>query len=196
MELLHPVQRKCIKVPKIPNKPYFVVFLVLSAPYFHQPQMKDRILIGRCDYADFPELGLKRIGVKVDTGAYTSSIYCSKIEPLTVNGKNAIKCTIMDCDVPGSSDVVFTDFTQKSISTSTGNPELRYVIKTTIILFGEKYPIELSLAGRRERRFPILLGRKLLNHRFVVDTGRRNLSVKGKRRLVRVEKVASKGKNK
>jgi len=158
--------------------------------------MKDKILIGRCDYADFPELGLKKIGVKVDTGAYTSSLYCSKIEPLNVDGKKAIKCTILDFDVPGSSQKVFTEFTQKSISSSTGNPELRYVIQTAIVLFGEKYSVELSLAGRRERRFPILLGRKLLNHHFIVDPARRNLSAKGKRKSVRIEKSSPKGKKK
>ncbi len=156
--------------------------------------MSDKILIGRCDYADFPSLGLKAIGVKVDTGAYTSSIYCSKIEPITEGGKPAIRCTILDDSFPGSSERVFTDYFQKSISSSTGSAELRYIVRTTIILFGQEYPIELSLAGRRERRFPILIGRKLLNHIFIVDPARKNLSLKGKKRRAIVQKVKSANK--
>jgi len=36
--------------------------------------------IGRIDKADFPELNLQNIEVKIDTGAYTSAIHCDYIE--------------------------------------------------------------------------------------------------------------------
>ena len=36
-------------------------------------------VIGRIDKADFPLLGLFDIDVKIDTGAYTSSIHCHKV---------------------------------------------------------------------------------------------------------------------
>ena len=44
----------------------------------------------------------------------------------------------------------------------------RFIITSAVIIFGEKYPIELSLTERGEMRFPILIGRKLLMKKFVV----------------------------
>lgn len=44
-----------------------------------KPKANSTIVIGRRDKVDFPELGLKNIDVKVDTGAFTSSIHCHDI---------------------------------------------------------------------------------------------------------------------
>jgi hypothetical protein len=39
-----------------------------------------KIIIGRKDTADFPQLELEGIVVKTDSGAYTSSFHCHQIE--------------------------------------------------------------------------------------------------------------------
>ena len=54
-----------------------------------------KITVGRIDKADFPELSLKDIDLKIDSGAYTSSIHCSNIEEITDNGCNLIKFTLL-----------------------------------------------------------------------------------------------------
>ena len=54
--------------------------------------------------------------------------------------------------------------------------QLRYLIKTRICLFEQEYPIELTLSDREEMSFPILIGRKFLTHRFIVDVSKENLS--------------------
>ena len=138
--------------------------------------MAKKIIIGRSDIADFPELDLFNVKVKVDTGAYTSSIHCSRIEEIQHNGAPAIR--VWWYDEPGmeSKGHLFTEFRQKSIVSSTGNAELRYLIRSVIRLFDKEYPLELSLARRSERRFPILLGRKLLKGKFIVDPSKYNLS--------------------
>ena len=43
-----------------------------------------KITIGRSDKADFPELSLFDIDLKVDSGAYTSSIHCTDIQEITL----------------------------------------------------------------------------------------------------------------
>jgi hypothetical protein len=55
-----------------------------------------KITIGRADKADFPELSLSEIDVKIDSGAYTSSIHCSSINEITVDGVSLIKFTLLD----------------------------------------------------------------------------------------------------
>jgi hypothetical protein len=61
---------------------------------------------------------------------------------------------------------------------SSGKEERRYVIKTSIRLFGKKIRTEFSLANRRKMRYPLLLGRKLLKNRFIIDVSQKDLSAK------------------
>jgi hypothetical protein len=51
-------------------------------------------------------------------------------------------------------------------------------VETTIVIFDEEFPIELSLSERSDMKYPVLIGRKLLNRRFVVDTSKKYLSHK------------------
>ena len=143
--------------------------------------MKNKILIGRKDVADFPELELENIDVKIDTGAFTSSIHCYHIEELEQNGEKVIQFQLLDPSHEQYNDKVFVfkNFKLKSIKSSTGHAESRYIIKTNITLFGKFYPIELSLSERGEMKYPVLLGRKLLRKNFIVDVSKKNLSYDG-----------------
>lgn len=142
--------------------------------------MRQKIIIGRTDIANFPGLELENIAVKIDTGAFTSSIHCSKIEEIEVEGVNAICFHLLDPSHPhhNNKEFIFNAFTQKNIKSSTGHSEMRYIIKTTITLFSKKYPIEISLTERGEMKYPVLLGRKFLKGKFIVDPAKYNLSAK------------------
>jgi hypothetical protein len=71
-----------------------------------------------------------------------------------------------------------SEFREKLIKSSFGQTEYRYAIKTDIILFGQKYHVELTLADREKMQFPILIGRNVLRRNFIVDVGKKNLSFK------------------
>jgi hypothetical protein len=68
----------------------------------------------------------------------------------------------------------------KNVKSSSGESQERTFIKTSIVLFRRRIPIELSLTDRSDMRYPVLLGRKLLKRRFVVDVARQLLSYKAK----------------
>lgn len=140
--------------------------------------MKQKTLIGRNDCADFPELGLEDIAVKIDSGAYTSSIHCHQIEEIIINEIPTIKFLLLDPSHENYNRKEFhsTKYKKKSIKSSNGQFENRFIIKTIIVLFNKEYPIELSLTERGEMKFPVLLGRKLLNRKFLIDTAKKNLS--------------------
>lgn len=140
-------------------------------------------IVGRADKADFPELSLKNINVKIDTGAYTSSIHSHDIKELTIDGEKYIVFQILDPSHPKYRDEEYKTkhFIKKSIKNSFGNSEQRFIIETTIVLFGEEYPINLSLSERSDMKYPILIGRKFLNGRFTVDTSKKNISYKLKK---------------
>lgn len=136
----------------------------------------DKILIGRTDRADFPELGLENIAIKIDTGAYTSSIHCDKI--IEEDGK--LTCLFIDVEHPfyDKKKFTFTDYKQVTVRSSNGIAQQRYAIQTSIKIFDKTYRISLSLNDRSDMRFPVLIGRKFLSGKFIVDPQLENLSIK------------------
>ncbi len=118
--------------------------------------------------------------IKMDTGAYTSAIHCHKIEKREKEGKEVLVFSLLDPSHSQYQDQEFSveEYTEKRIKSSFGSSEKRYVIETDIMLFGQKYAIELSLSKRGEMKFPILIGRRFLMGKFIVDPSRYNLSYK------------------
>jgi len=141
-------------------------------------------IIGRKDKADFPELHLVNIDIKIDTGAYTSTIHSHDIREVDIDEEKYIEFQLLDPSHPNYSDEIFKTkrFVKKKVKNSFGESELRFFVKTQIIIFGKDYPIELSLSDRSNMKYPILIGRKLLNKRFMVDTTKKNLSYKLKKK--------------
>lgn len=130
--------------------------------------------IGRSDIIDFPLLRLSNINVKIDTGAYTSSIHCKNVRI----EDSYLKCEFLDekHSQYNGKEFIFSEYDVKVVKSSNGISEARYRIKTKIIIFGKTYDIFLTLSDRAEMRFPVLLGRTFLSRRFVVDINKTNLS--------------------
>lgn len=139
-------------------------------------------LIGRQDIIDLPSFGLENIEAKVDTGAYTSAINCSRVKVNTVNGLRELTFYLSGSKIHEKKARRFktSDFRRKKIKSSNGQMEERYVIKTVAIIYGKKLKMEFSLSDRSKMKFPILLGRKMLTGRFIVDVSKKNLSYKEK----------------
>lgn len=124
--------------------------------------------IGRFDRADFPDLQLKDIAVKIDTGAYSSAIHCDNIK----EEDGVLKCTFLDEEHPLSNgkEFTFADYDVVFVRSSNGIVQRRYQIQSHIKIFDKIYKISLSLSARQEMRYPVLLGRKFLTKKFIVDT--------------------------
>lgn len=148
-----------------------------------------RIIIGRKDIADFENLNLFGIEVKIDSGAYTSSFHCHKIEKTTKNGVEFIKCNFLDPSHPQyhEKEFCFEKFENRSIKSSNGIVEERVSIYTEITIFKKKFPIELTLTERADMKHPVLLGRKFTSRKFLIDTSRKNLSLNGK--IIEIKKI-------
>ena len=112
-------------------------------------------LIGRKDILNFPRLKLEGIEVKIDTGAYSSSIHCRDIKLGQKNGKKVITFVLLDPTHPKYHGKKFTSstFKEKYVKSSNGVSEKRFVITTDVLIYEEKYKIELSLTERGEMRF-------------------------------------------
>lgn len=139
-------------------------------------QFMTKKILGRVDKVNFPELQLNNIDVKIDTGAYTSAIHCSKIREVD----EKLYCIFESKGHPNfkSDEVVFNTYTYTDVKSSNGHKENRYKIKTTVVFFGKSYKINLTLSTREDMRFPVLIGRQFLKNKFLVDVDIENQSFK------------------
>lgn len=146
-------------------------------------------ILGRSDRVNLPGLGLVNIHAKIDTGAYTSSLHCSSAK--IVNGE--LEFILLDDEHPEFTGMkfVFKEFTEREIKNSFGVAEKRFVINTTVKIYDEEILAEFSLSDRDTLRFPILLGRKILRDRFLIDVTKKNLSYRSKRIKKNKKKTSS-----
>jgi hypothetical protein len=134
--------------------------------------------LGRSDRVDLPGLHLQDIQAKIDTGAYTCSLHCLRAE--LVDGE--LEFVLLDEEHPEFTGIKyrFKKFDQREIKNSFGEAELRYVIKTQVKIFDRVIRAEFSLSNRGNLKFPVLLGRKILRHRFLIDVTKKDLSFNDK----------------
>ncbi len=145
--------------------------------------MKKRTIIGRTDIVDLPELKLFGIAAKIDTGANTCALHCHHIRVIEIKGQPCLVFNLLDPSHQeyNEKEFRFTEFSEKVIKNSFGDSESRFIIQTKIKLFGEEIEAEFSLTDRQNMKFPILIGRKLLRKRFIVDVARKDLSFRNKK---------------
>lgn len=123
-------------------------------------------LIGRREFISCPLLGVLNVEAKIDTGAYTSSIHC---ESLWINYENSKPILYFTVELGSVKTFRFEEFTQKKIKNSFGEMEERYVIKTLIRLGKKNIRSTISLSNRDNMRYPVLIGRRLLKGKFLID---------------------------
>lgn len=131
--------------------------------------MSDLPIIGRAERVDFPDLQLKKIPAKTDTGADASSIWVSTITETT----DGIECVFMgkESEFYTGKAISFArgeyEFTR--VANSFGQREVRYKVKLRIRIKGKLIRATFTLSDRGSKTYPILIGRKLLHGKFLVD---------------------------
>jgi hypothetical protein len=135
-------------------------------------------ILGRSDRIDLPGLGLTNLHAKIDTGAYSCSLHCSRAEIMDGN----LEFVLLDEEHPEFTGMkfVFSKFDQREVKNSFGEAEMRFVIKTTIKIYDHLINAEFSLSNRGNLKFPVLLGRKILRKRFLIDVTEKDLSFQSK----------------
>ena len=134
-------------------------------------KLNNKLLIGRFEWCALSELKIPIIKAKIDTGAKTSAIHAFDIEKVKLKGKYYAQYKVHP--VQGNDEVIVKCrsliIDERSIMSSNGHKENRFVILTQLSLGGEHWPIELTLSNRDPLRFRLLLGREALNHRVLID---------------------------
>lgn len=114
---------------------------------------------------DFPDLGVKHISAKIDTGAYSGAIHATGVTESVVDGHKQLEFTPID-----GTTTVMKNFRTQHVKSSNGHITKRYVIDTFVVIKNQKYPISITLSNRSGMRKQVLIGRKFLRaNGFVVD---------------------------
>ncbi|NNF79633.1 MAG: ATP-dependent zinc protease [Rhizobiales bacterium] len=130
--------------------------------------------MGWREWVGLPKLGVSRIKAKIDTGARTAALHAEQVEPFQRDGAPWVRFKIsagddrhswQSCEAPVA-DI-------RDIKNTSGVPEQRYVINTSLRLGTRRWSIDVSLANRAQMGFELILGRTSIRRRkLVVNPGR------------------------
>ena len=131
-------------------------------------------VIGWREWVGLPDLAIRRVKAKIDTGARSSSLHAFDAKTFVRDGKTFVRFRVhpLQRDSKKSVGCEAEVLGFRTVRSSTGHSQKRAVIVTTIELLGRSWPIELTLANRDEMGFRMLLGREGIRGRFLVDTGK------------------------
>lgn len=143
----------------------------------------EKATIGWREWVQLPGLDGAIVKAKVDTGARTSSLHAFDVSETERDSETWIEFGFhplqRDTDTVARGVARLID--RRKITASSGHSELRYVVETHLELNDESFPIELSLTDRDALGFRMLLGRRAIRERCVVDAGRSYLGTESKR---------------
>lgn len=127
--------------------------------------------VGWREWVSLPELSVKNIKAKVDTGARTSALHSFSLEYFFKGEEEWVRIGLHP--IQKSDAELFTEakiIDKRIVRDSGGHEEVRPVIETLIVLGAHTFRAELTLTSRDNMKFRMLLGRKALENRFLVDS--------------------------
>src|SRR6056297_829974 len=139
------------------------------------PNPTETLQFGWEEWISLPDLGVPALRAKVDTGARTSALHAFDIETFGPSSKPRVRFTVHP--IPGRDDLVIPCSAEivdrRTVTSSNGESESRYVIASTLRVGDQSWRIELTLTNRAAMASRMLLGREALkDHITIVATDR------------------------
>ncbi|MCC6840121.1 MAG: ATP-dependent zinc protease [Flavobacteriales bacterium] len=138
-----------------------------------------KLTIGRSEYIALPKLGVQRVEAKMDTGAYRSALHYQKIAVRTLEEQEELVVTF--AMGRKRTKVIFKRFSRVTVKSSTGQRTERFLITTPVQLNGHTVRTQFTLFDRSDMKYQVLLGRKFLRGRFLVDVARKRVLAQERR---------------
>jgi len=130
-------------------------------------ERKKRV-VGWREHAALPDLKIKQVIAKIDTGANVATIDAADIKFVTRKDVKYVKFTVKKRNnTVRKTSAPLAGF--KRIRSSNGDVERRPYIKTDILMDGITKNIELTLTDRGPMDYTMLIGRKALGKRWMVN---------------------------
>lgn len=136
--------------------------------------MKTPLVMGWREWIEVPDLGIRRVKAKVDTGARSSSLHAESIELFQLRGEIGVRFIVLPLQRSRLQPVACQAplYDERYVKSSNGSRELRPVIRTAVSWGGQSWEVDVTLTSRDLMGFRMLLGREAIRRRYLVDTGR------------------------
>lgn len=122
-----------------------------------------------------------RVRAKLDSGALTSSIHAQNIETFERGGEPWVRFWFPYGAREGFEhgfQIEKPVQRQATVKEHVGENAIRYVVEIDMCVSGTTFPVEVTLADRSKFNYPVLLGRRALSGRYLIDP---QVSFKGNR---------------
>lgn len=128
----------------------------------------EKKIVGRLEKISILDLELFDLDAKVDTGADSNALHCDDI---MIDEENNVHFKLLDDVHPSyhGKQIVMPVYKLKKVKSSNGHVQLRPSISVQVEFFGKKYKTVVSLTHRGDMKYPMLIGRKFLSKKFLVD---------------------------
>ena len=133
---------------------------------------KPLTVIGRAERIQLIDYSDQLVPAKVDTGADISSIWASAISEQGEKLQFVLFAKGSPFYTGQTIELGQGDYRLTRVANSFGGREMRYVVKLRICVLGRIIKASFTLADRSSKIYPVLIGRKLLKHKFIVDVTR------------------------
>ena len=129
---------------------------------------REKKVVGWKEQVALPDLKIKSVIAKIDTGANLATIDADDIKFVTRKDVKYVKFTVKKRNnTVRKTSAPLAGF--KRIRSSNGDVERRPFIKTDILMDGIIKNIELTLTDRGPMDYTMLIGRKALGRRWIVN---------------------------
>jgi len=135
-----------------------------------KPSKKRRI--GAVELVSIPEWGLRGVKAKIDTGAFTSSIDVSSVH-VHARGEGAKPLAVLTLGEGRAAVTVTAPVVGfRRVRNPSGQVTVRPIVEAVISLSGKRFRTQINLHRREGMNYRMIVGRRALAGRFVVDVAR------------------------
>lgn len=153
------------------------------------------VVAGWREWVRLPGLGVGPVKAKLDTGARTSALHAFDLTHFEREGAAWVRFSVHPWQ-RSADDAVYVEcpvHDRRTIRSSTGHTQERFVVLTELELLGRTITTEVTLTRRDEMGFRMLVGREALRQGFVVDSGHSYLGGRPPRKVRRKNRGIASG---
>ena len=131
----------------------------------------EQTVVGWREWVQIPQVDVPWIKAKIDTGAKTSAIHAFDLRAVDRGGRDWVRFSVHPWQATASDavEVELPVHDSRSVRSSSGHEEERYVVLLPLLLGGREVQAEVTLTDRDEMGFRMLVGREALVQGFLVD---------------------------
>ena len=129
--------------------------------------MSEKQLIGREARVDI--IGdIDNVPAKIDTGADGSAIWASNIH---IDDNNNLRFKLFDEGSPyyTGQEYICSEYSIARVKSASGDVVLKYRTNIPVMIAGKRIKVLFGLCNRSTHNYPILIGRRTLSGKFIVD---------------------------